>query len=50
MMGYKPKHNLKISQNCQIGRVNLDQVYDVYVTEYTHLDPQMHRKGSIWAK
>jgi hypothetical protein len=39
----------KISQNCQNGQVNLDQVHDVYVTEYTYLDPHMHRKMSIWA-
>ena len=48
---HDPNINLtKISQNCQNGQVNLDQVHDVYVTEYTYLDPQMHRKRVYMAK
>ena len=48
---HDPNINLtEISQNYQNGQVNLDQVHDVCVTEYTYIDPQMHRKGSIWAK
>ena len=44
---HDPNVNLtEISQNGQNGQLNLDQVYDVYATRDTPLDPHMPRRGS----